>query len=97
MLTGDTSYQGQAYANHPSGLLVPEEFKRDREVWTLDELKTIDKATKLLESRGVLVYLGCVDEQCRKAGPLERIRSLDGGITYRCAHRDRVFLKLPRR
>lgn len=85
------------FAEHASGLLVPEEFKRDREVWTLDELKTIDKATKLLESRGVLVYLGCSDEACRKTGPLERIRSLDGGITYRCSHRDRVFLKLPNR
>ncbi len=85
------------FAPHASGLLVPEEFKRQREVWTREELRTIDKATTLLESRGVLVYLGCSDPACRQGGPLERIRSLDGGITYRCQHKDRVFVKLPNR
>ena len=85
------------FALHDSGLLVPEEFKRQREVWSREELRTIDKATKLLESRGVLVYLGCVDPACRQNGPMERIRSLDGGITYRCSHKDRVFVNLTKR
>lgn len=84
------------YASHPSGLLVPEELKREREVWTREELRTIDKATALFESRGVQVFLRCSKSECQQK-PMERMRSLDGGITYRCAHKDRVFLKLPTR
>ena len=84
------------FAQHASGLLVPEELKREREVWTREELRTLDKATALLESRGIQVFMRCHKPECHKA-PMERIRSLDGGITYRCGHKDRVFLKLPNR
>ena len=82
------------FAPHASGLLVPEEFQRAREVWTREELRTIDKATALFASRGVQVFLRCEQPDCQRT-PMERIRSIDGGITYRCAHKDRVFVKLP--
>ena len=82
------------FALHGSGLFVPEELKRQREVWSLQEFKALDKVTQWLEARGVRVFLGCADPDCNKAGPMDRIRSLDGGITYRCPHKDRVVMKL---
>lgn len=82
------------YAPHASGLLVPDEFRREREVWTREDLRLIDKATVFLDQHGVEVYLRCSHEGCHGA-PMERIRNLDGGITYRCHHRDRVVVKFP--
>lgn len=78
------------FAPHASGLLVPEEFKRDREVWIDAESKAVMKALTLLESRGVAVFLGCADARCTTA-PLERHRNLDGSITLRCNHKDRLL------
>lgn len=83
-----------AFREHASGLLVPQELSREREVWTLDEFKILERATKLLQTRGVSLFLGCSDAKC-KAQPLERIRRPDGGITLRCAHRDREFTRFP--
>lgn len=80
-----------AFREHASGLIVPAELSREREVWTREEWRAIDKATKFLESKGVTVFLGCSDERCRKA-PIERIRRLDGGLTLRCSHRDREVI-----
>ena len=84
------------FARHDgSGLFVPEELKRAREVWTYDEWRVLERATKLLDSRGMQVYFGCPEPQCRER-PMERIRNLDGGITLRCAHKDRVVVRYRR-
>ena len=79
-----------AFAPHSSGLLVPTEHRRDREVWLRDDWKRVERATTFLESRGLSVYFGCVHEGCQ-AAPIERMRNLDGGLTLRCAHLDRVI------
>lgn len=78
------------FALHGSGLLVPEEFKREREVWRKDEVKAVTKALKMLEDRGLEVLIGCPSVTCRKA-PIERLRNLDGSITMRCEHKDRIL------
>ena len=44
----------------------------------------------LLAKRGIAAYLGCEDARCTTA-PIERIRNLDGSITMRCAHKDRIL------
>lgn len=80
------------FAQHASGLYVPEEHKREREVWTYDEWRALERATKLLDARGVTLYLACPEEAC-KGAPIERRRNLDGGITLRCAHKDRVIVR----
>lgn len=79
-----------AFREHASGLYVPEPLSRTREVWTRDEWKTIDRAVRMLESRGVTVYFGCPEPTCTTA-PIARVRRPDGGITLRCAHKDREF------
>lgn len=79
------------FARHGSGLFVPEEHKRQREVWRREDFRAVDRATKFLESRGLEFFLRCPEKGCEK--PLERMRNLDGGITLRCQHKDRVIPK----
>jgi hypothetical protein len=83
------------FARHGSGLFVPEELKRERETWTYDDWKVLERATKLLSSRGLMLFLGCPEEGC-KGREIERIRNLDGGITLRCNHKDRVVVRFRR-
>ena len=78
------------YARHASGLLVPEELKRAREVWTRDEVKTVMRALTILDRRGIANFMGCAHPGCERT-PIERIRNLDGSITMRCNHLDRVL------
>lgn len=91
MAEGAPSLAG-GFARHGSGLFVPEELKREREVWLYEEWRILERATKLLESRSLKLFLGCTDDRCQQA-PIERIRNLDGGITLRCAHKDRVVVR----
>ena len=84
------------FAPHPSGLLVPEELKRAREVWGWDEWKVVERATKFLTGRKVALFFGCHRPACQRT-PIERIPNLDGGFTLRCQHLDRVVVRrLPR-
>lgn len=73
-----------------SDLLVPTELAREREVWTREEWKTLERARKLAASRGVVLKLGC--PECRE--PLKSVTRLDGQPTLRCAHKDREITRL---
>lgn len=73
------------YRQHASGLYVPEAQSRLRTVAGRDEWKTVQRATRLLESYGLNVFLGC--PQCKDA-PIEKLTRHDGGVTFRCSHRD---------
>lgn len=76
-----------------SGLILPDEHSRAREVLTYEEWRAIDKATKILSDRGVQVLMRCARPECQDK-PIERLRRIDGGITLRCSHADREFTKL---
>lgn len=80
------------FKRHASGLFVPEEVSREREVWTRAEWKTVDRATMFLKGRGLTVFFSCTDQRCQ-AGPIEKRENLDGTVTLRCAHKDRVLMK----
>lgn len=82
----------EPFKRHASGLYVPEEVSREREVWTRAEWKTVDRATKFLMSRGLTVHFGCMDDRCRLT-QIEKRENLDGTVTLRCAHKDRVLIK----
>lgn len=90
--TGSGPQNRSAFRAHASGLLVPEEHSREREVWTKDEARLLERAMKLLQSRHLDLFMGCDEPTCKKQ-PMERIRSLDGGLILRCAHRDRVLTR----
>ena len=86
MMRSDSTFRPTA-----SGLLVPQELSRVREVWTKDEVRLLDRVRLLLVRHQIDLYLGCQDRDCRKQGPIERFRTIDGGMTLRCAHKDRVL------
>jgi hypothetical protein len=76
-----------------TGLILPETLSRAREVWSKDDFRQLDKLTKFIEAKGLLLFLGCPQRACRET-PIERMRRIDGGITLRCAHLDRDVVKL---
>lgn len=75
-----------------SGLILPEEDARPRQVWTKDEARLLQRATRLLESRGVVLFLGCAEPGCADS-PLRASRAADGSTILRCAHLDRVLTR----
>ena len=88
MVTTEPRKRDGAFRPHASGLIVPAEMSREREVWSRKELKALDQVTAFLEARGVALYLGCT-ECTGEDKRLERIRRPDGGLTFRCGHKDR--------
>lgn len=75
-----------------SGLIVPEEQSRLREVWTRDDWKLLNRAATLFSMKGLSLLLKCNHPGC-KDQPVEKIHQPDGGFILRCAHCDRVFQK----
>lgn len=73
-------------------LFVPEHVERERQVFTKDEWRLLDRATKLMNARGVGIQFKCLDPRCASE-PIERLRQPDGTIVLRCAHADRTFLR----
>lgn len=78
------------YRTTASGLLVPDDVSREREVWTRDEAKILDRAIKLLKARGLSVQLACPKPGC-KGDKLEKVRHADGSVILQCHHKDRIF------
>lgn len=80
------------YRQNALGLIVPEEVSRDRQVMTWQEWRDLEKVTKALEARGIVLQMKCSDPRCQRA-PITRHRTPEGGISFRCEHRDLVFTK----
>lgn len=80
------------FRENAAGLMVPDKLSRVREVWTEQEYRALDRVAKLLGQRQVGMLLECLDPACRGQG-MERIRNIDGGMTLRCPHKDRVAVK----
>lgn len=81
------------FREHASGLLVPEDISRQREVWTKDERKLLDRATELLRSRAIALQLRCLHPDCQGPdGKMQFSRDNAGDAILRCGHKDRVFV-----
>jgi hypothetical protein len=89
----DNGLQPFGFREHASGLIVPAEHSREREVWTREEWRLIDRATKFLEGKGLKVYLRCEHSPACKKEPMDRIRQADGGVSLQCSHKDRIVLR----
>jgi hypothetical protein len=77
----------------PSGhgsLLVPLTTERQREVWTRDERKTLDRMARLVQSRGLAWMLKCVRPGC--GGVMTR-QDVNGEDVLRCACSDRIMAR----
>lgn len=77
------------YRQSPGGLLVPSSLEREREVWTRDEWKVLDRAAALLAARGVSMVLRC--NVCRVGGALAASQGPSGERLLTCAHKQRVL------
>lgn len=56
-----------------------------REVWTKDEWSRVNRVMRFLESRGLVIAMGC-----RECGPVEKVLE-HGRTVIRCQHKDRIF------
>ena len=73
---------------HASGLLVPEDKAREREVWTRDEWRLMDRIIRLMRARNLAIVLHC--HAC-KGQEIEVVNQPVNGFTWRCDHKDRIF------
>lgn len=65
---------------------------RDREVWTTDEKKRLDRCAKDFNIHGDKLLLVCGNPCCPDARMiLQQDASSPGGMVLRCGCRDRVF------
>ena len=76
-----------------SGLIVPEAFSRQREVWTDDEVKLMLRATKLLNRTGWSLTFGCPHPRCQE-NQLVRREEIPGGFQLVCEHKVVVCISL---
>lgn len=81
-----------AFRRHDSGLFVPADISREREVWTKADSKILDRALALLQSRHLTVLMRCDEPKCR-GSKLERIKGVGTEYTLRCPHKDRIFTR----
>jgi hypothetical protein len=91
-LVVSTSAAPHGFRENALGLLVPEEVSRERHVMSWQEWRDLEKVTKALEARGIVLQMKCADPRCQRT-PIVRHRTLEGGISFRCAHRDLVYTK----
>ena len=96
MSTGDHSIHGTrgqdpAFRANASGLFVPAEISRIREVITAEEWKALDRVIrKVLGPRRIKFLFSCDHEGCTDR-LIRRERTGDGGFVLRCGCRDRVY------
>lgn len=83
------------FRENAAGLLVPQELSRERQILTWQEWRDLEKVTKSLEARGIVLQMRCADPRCQRE-PITRVRTLEGGISFRCAHADRIYTKAVR-
>jgi hypothetical protein len=77
--------------NPATGLILPTELSRQREVWTKTEHTLLARATKLLKARGLQILLRCEETSCQSAPIMRRRDPQSGDIHLECAHKTRVF------
>lgn len=83
-------HQPHGFRPHASGLLVPEDISRKREVWTKAERKLHDKFLALFKSRGVDLLMRCGNPDCDDRA-IKITRNNAGESILQCGCKDRVF------
>ncbi len=81
-----------AFREHASGLVVPEEVSRTREVWTPEETRLLDRTIQMLKRKHLQWAIGC--ETCKPdQKAMTYARSVDGNRIARCGCTDRILTK----
>lgn len=89
-MLGAKTVGGSFKVRPDSGLLVPEEQVRNRQVWTRDEWKQMNRASGILNGHGVAVLMRCSRPDCPDS-MLRPERLADGSSVLRCGCTDRVL------
>lgn len=85
----DTLPHGYRRTPSSTGLLVPEDTPRPRQVWTKDEVRLHDRFVALMHERGLKIAMKCGKDGCD--GELTRLQGNGGEYIFRCSCTDRVF------
>lgn len=75
-----------------TGLIVPEAFSREREVWTKDEWKFHERVVRFYKAKGIKIFLACDHAAC-VGKPMVRLRQPSGDITLTCEHKERTMTR----
>lgn len=81
-----------AFAEHASGLVVPQDLARTRKVWTKQEGKILDRFVKLVKAKGLEFHLRCADPKCQTQ-PLEPKMLAGRQFRLRCRCTDHVMVR----
>jgi hypothetical protein len=73
------------------GLFVPEALSRQRQVWTRDEWRLLERCTKMLNSHDVHLLMKCSHPACQDAPLTGKRRRSDGSFVLTCGHAIRVM------
>lgn len=83
-----------SFKQRESGLYVPDALSRDRQVFTRDELRLIDRALALLGKASLKLQMACEHPRCADSrGKVERKQLADGSVVLQCDHLDRTFMR----
>lgn len=86
-----------AFREHESGLIVPTEVSRRREVWPRSEWATVERAVKLMKqkrvpaSHGVSTFYKCNNPACDGKPLALHLNPMNREVTLRCGCTDRVM------
>ena len=73
-----------------SGLIVPEDVSREREVWTDQERMIFQKAVDLATRKGLLMVFTCPHARCAQHAQV-RLLATPGGQELVCEHKRRLL------
>ena len=77
-----------------SGIIVPEEFSREKQTLTEEDAKILEKATRIANTvLGWTLTFGCPHARCRAQPIVEGIQTGDGQL-LRCGHKE-VHVRKP--
>lgn len=80
------------FSPHTSGLFVPDEVARRREVWPRDEWKQVDRAARVLNGHQIAVLMKCGIPGCPEPA-LEAQQRHDGALALRCGCTERLLTR----
>lgn len=78
----------EGFRETSSGIIVPEEFSREKQTLTEEDAKILEKATRIANNiLGWSLTFGCPHSRCRAQPIVEGIQTGDGQL-LRCGHKE---------
>lgn len=84
--------QNSAFAEHASGLIVPQTLARRRIAIPREDWKHLDRAVKVFQRLEVAIAFQCKNKRCSDRNVV-RLSQVDGTPLLRCGCTDRVMLR----